>query len=463
MTTVLRAAVSNTILFRNSQGLTVRGVLLKLSRNTIVIEVYNPYSIVQLSEVLNELRILRGEKVIYNGKAVVNNLLNTGLMLIVSATLVEPWTDLLGIAEPERLSSEIQHFIEDWERNNQLNPGYQLAVGEIRSFLSDFHRWLEQFDVEDKNSERSQWLFDNLFPQFQRKLTSLFMRFEEEIRRIPLELMNAHKSYAQSNIHPLILRSPFIHRTFFKPLGYAGDYEMVNMMLRNPKEGENLYTQLVNTFFLQVSATIAHRNRLTLLQGILKERAAMAAREGRTFRVFNIACGPAIELQRFVRDEPPTDCEFNLLDFSEETLTYAEARINENNRYPERMQFNYIFKSVHTLLKDSGVRGPNEHSDQFDIVYCAGLFDYLSDRVCSRLLKLFHTWVRPGGIVIATNVHSDTDCKGTMEHIADWYLIYRNDEQFLALAQGLPPARVFAEETGLNIFLEISKPEPGMA
>jgi len=77
------------ITFRNSQGQECRGTLLKLTRQKVVMEVYNPYSIVQLSEVLANLKIVRGDSTIYNGRAVVSSVVNTGLMLIVSAPRVD--------------------------------------------------------------------------------------------------------------------------------------------------------------------------------------------------------------------------------------------------------------------------------------------------------------------------------------------------------------------------------------
>ena len=43
------AHLQSLVTFRNSQGEAARGTLLKLDRNTVVFEVYNPYSIVQLS------------------------------------------------------------------------------------------------------------------------------------------------------------------------------------------------------------------------------------------------------------------------------------------------------------------------------------------------------------------------------------------------------------------------------
>jgi len=43
----------STVVFRNCQRLEARGTIMRLSRNSVVFEVYNPYSIVQASEVLH--------------------------------------------------------------------------------------------------------------------------------------------------------------------------------------------------------------------------------------------------------------------------------------------------------------------------------------------------------------------------------------------------------------------------
>ena len=56
-----QSTLQSLVTFRNSQGESARGTLLKLDRTTAVFEVYNPYSIVQLSEVLNQLVIRRGD------------------------------------------------------------------------------------------------------------------------------------------------------------------------------------------------------------------------------------------------------------------------------------------------------------------------------------------------------------------------------------------------------------------
>src|SRR6185295_17934561 len=94
------------LICRNSQGLEVRAIPLRMTRHLVVFEVYNPYSILQLSEVLNEFQIIVNERLIYSGRAVVSNLVNTGILLVCEATLDESWLDVdlfSPISDPNRL------------------------------------------------------------------------------------------------------------------------------------------------------------------------------------------------------------------------------------------------------------------------------------------------------------------------------------------------------------------------
>ncbi|MCA9138133.1 MAG: hypothetical protein KDB00_15285, partial [Planctomycetales bacterium] len=146
--------------FRNSQGVAAEGTLIRLSRQTVVFEVYNPYSIVQLSEVLSELKIHQGERATYNGRAVITGLLNTGLILIVSASLVDPWSDLNNLGPGEVLRSFVRDFVSDWdEANARVENRFRVAVTNLRNYLQELRRWLEHWETEaaidaEKDSDR---------------------------------------------------------------------------------------------------------------------------------------------------------------------------------------------------------------------------------------------------------------------------------------------------------------------
>jgi extracellular factor (EF) 3-hydroxypalmitic acid methyl ester biosynthesis protein len=118
-----------------------------------------------------------------------------------------------------------------------------------------------------------------------------------------------------------------------------------------------------------------------------------------------------------------------------------------------------IKRSVHQILKDAGkpVAG-----DQYDLVYCAGLFDYLSDQVCKRLMNFLYGLVAPGGLLLSTNVSDSNPSRNWMEYVLDWHLIYRNSAQMAAFIPDAAPAdsaSVLAIGDGVNIALEVRRPE----
>ena len=109
--------IDRTVSFRNSQGAAVRGTLSKLSRRNIVFEIYNPFSPLQTSEVLTDLKVRRGKDVVYQGDAVVTGVVTTSILVVVSATLVSKWAALDDIiSESAGIRSEVAHFIDEWER-----------------------------------------------------------------------------------------------------------------------------------------------------------------------------------------------------------------------------------------------------------------------------------------------------------------------------------------------------------
>ncbi|MBB1634182.1 class I SAM-dependent methyltransferase [Cupriavidus sp. UME77] len=447
--------------FRNSQGEQVRGTIINLQRKALVMEIYNPYSIVQVSEVLSELSVRMGSKNAYLGKAVVMSLVNTGLTAVVSLTLIDEWRELSDLPnEPKSVGREAELFINDWDARFNIRRDYQIVVNEMRAFLSEVSRWVEQVDLTENLPKTDGRLREDVFYELATpimlKVKTYLDRLEGEAEQVDAEIAPVHRTYAQSALHPLLLRAPFVYRTFTKPLGYAGDYEMVNQILNDPQQGPTTYFQIVNTAFLKAAVATAHRNRIDLLVDFLSRQADAARAAGRPFRILNVGCGPAFEIQRFVREYPqPELLSFQLVDFSEETLAYTKSSIEDSAASAgHKVSVEMVHQSVHELLKrkiapdDAGLR-------EFDAVYCAGLFDYLSDKVCSRLLSYFAARTRPGGQLLVTNVHSDNPEKFGMEHLLEWYLIYRDEARMsMLLPEQSRDHKLYVDQTGVNVFAE---------
>lgn len=454
--------------FRNSQGEAARGTLTSLQRRTLVMEIYNPYSIVQVSEVLSHLVIRSGERAIYQGKAVVVSLLNTGLMAVVSVTLIDEWNDLGHIGHDARsVALAVSHFVEDWETRARVGDVYQGVVNDLRSYFSEVTRWLDQADVTaGLPRDGAGRVRDDVFYEIARPLLAkgqqYLQRFEQEAASVAPQEEAAHRAFAQSALHPLVLRAPFVYRTFAKPLGYAGDYQMVNQILGDPREGPSTYFELVNFMFLQAAVARAHRNRVDILQQRLTGLAQCSRGMGRPFRILNVGCGPAAELQRLVAAGTPADhLDISLVDFSEETLAHVANRLAEVARVHGHPPLNITLRheSVHQLLKRSAREAGVPGAEQFDFIYCAGLFDYLADKACARLIAYFERHLRPGGRLLVTNVHTSNPERFWMEHFLEWYLIYRDGP---GTAQLFPPTltdvKTFTDATGVNLFAEAVRP-----
>jgi extracellular factor (EF) 3-hydroxypalmitic acid methyl ester biosynthesis protein len=448
--------------FRNAQGGPARGTIINLQRKSLVMEIYNPYSIVQVSEVLSELTVRFGAKNAYAGKAVVISMVNTGLTAIVSVTLIDEWRELSEVAvAPGSVNMEAKTFVQDWTERFRIRRDYQIAVNELRAFLSEVSRWVEQVDLspslpKEDGRLRTDFFYELATPLIE-KTKFYFDTLESEASRVDEELAPVHRSFAQAALHPLLLRAPFVFRTYTKPLGYAGDYEMVNQILADPRQGPSTYFHIVNTAFLQARVAVAHRNRIDILVDFLKRTADAAQQAGRPFRVLNVGCGPAIEVQRFLQTYPnPEFLKFELVDFSEETLAWTRDKLNAITQDIKKpVSIEYVHDSVHQLLKR---RVDPEHIDarEFDAVYCAGLFDYLSDKVCSRLVAHFASRTRSAGTLLVTNVHtSNPERLFVMEHLLEWYLIYRDEAKMSSL---LPPQslerKIYVDATGVNVFAE---------
>ncbi len=429
---------------RNSQRVQIRASILRLTRYIVAFEVYSPYSILQTSEVLSGLQIFVNTHMVYAGRAVVRSLINTGIYLVAEADLADGWLDVdlfSPVNQRERLLAGFEEFLNEWTNLQQVNEDFKIVVSDLQSLLGGFRGWLEQVELgirsepSGDHSAIERQVISDLQPAILPHVHSLFEHFEAIAVSLPEQLQPLHQFYLRRQLHPLLLCAPFVHRTYQKPLGYAGDYEMVNMILRSPYEGSSVFAKLVNTFFLSQPPAQAHRNRITYLTARIVTETKRVARPGRPARIFNLGCGPAKEIQNFLIYEDVSNlADFTLLDFNEETLHYTGNLLNElKQKYSRRTSVSYLPKSVSQILRDSRRADKHFLSESYDLVYCAGLFDYLSDRVCRIIMEIFYDLVAPGGVLIATNVAAHNPVRNMMEYVGAWNLIYRDARQLASL------------------------------
>jgi extracellular factor (EF) 3-hydroxypalmitic acid methyl ester biosynthesis protein len=461
------------VAFHTSQGLKLEGGLLRLSPHSVAFEVYSAHSVLRTSEVLKEFKIFARGRTVYSGRAVVRVLVDAGTVQVCEANLDGSGFDadfFLLVAQPEKLRERFAEFFQEWQKVCQVLPEFKVALADIETFLMDLRRWSEQVELgisgttETERMEKEQEAIEKLSPQMVSIIDELFVKFEEVAKSLDREAQPVHRSYAQRLLHPIVLRAPFAARAYHKPLGYAGDYEMVNMMLRDPKEGESLFARIFNVWLLQQDSAAAHRNRIEFLRQRLVQESLRCMRHQRPMRVLNLGCGPAGEIQKFLAEGAIADpVQFTLLDFNDETVHYTTRILGElKRRHGRHTEILVEKKSVHRVIKDGSKAMPDLAERGFDFVCCSGLFDYLSDRTCRQLMNIFWSWTRPGGLVLATNVTPVSPNRGSLEMVLDWSLNYRTTAEFRNVAPDEAPrddTRIYGDDTGVNIFLEARKPD----
>src|SRR5688572_15433843 len=252
-----------------ANGLEVRGTLVHLGRFEAAIEVYAPAAVLRVSEVLGDFRIILNDRPVYSGRAVVNSIVHTGAVCVCQVQLDEGWSDAeLFSWQNGRtdLRGSFREFIQGWQKVYKVRSEFKCAVADLQAFLANMRLWLEQWELAIRSHPAADRL--NLEQEVAAEfgemttpaLTNLFDVFQNTAENIEIEDLAVHRNFCRRQLHPLLLCSPVLYRTFAKPLGYAGDYEMVNMIMRTPYEGSSLFAKLLNLWFLRQAPAEAHRN-----------------------------------------------------------------------------------------------------------------------------------------------------------------------------------------------------------
>jgi extracellular factor (EF) 3-hydroxypalmitic acid methyl ester biosynthesis protein len=461
---------SSLVTFKTGLGVEVRGNVVRLRPQSVAFEIFAPETVIRFSEVLKDFQILADTYPIYTGKAVVSSLLNTGATTMCEATLGDPFPGLdpIQFNSLEKIcGSGFGVFLKQWQKYYRVNHDYKVVIADVETFLSSLRSWLERVEVALQSHPAADRLRHEsdlalgLRSQVSSALGNMFERFEEVAQKIEPDLQPAHRAFGQRQLHPHLLCAPFIHRTYAKPLGYAGDYEMMNMIVRNGLEGSSLYAKLANAYLLDQVGPQAVRNRVGYLTGKIADETCRITRLGRRARIYNIACGPAREVEDFLAESPLANhAEFDLLDFNAETLEYAGARLETARRNHQlTTQVRLIRKSVSQMLRANGKVADAEQ--RYDLIYSSGLYDYLNDRIIKALNTYLYDRLAPGGLLTVGNFAPNLPVRNFIEHFLEWFLIYRDAKQLTALAptQASPDdCKVVSESTGTNIFLEVRKP-----
>ncbi|MEM6343152.1 MAG: class I SAM-dependent methyltransferase [Bacteroidota bacterium] len=231
-------------------------------------------------------------------------------------------------------------------------------------------------------------------------------------------------------------------RSLNKPEGYAGDYMLI----------ESIYQYLVTPHlkyrnwdlcFQETEAAQAVRNR----KDYFKNQAAklILHKWEQDFSILNLACGPAREIFELYQSLPQHRFSTTCIDGDPKALAYAK---NLLHAYSAQTEF----------IKGNAFRHRAE--EQYDLIWSAGMFDYLNDKLFVYMLKRMKNWLKVGGKVIVGNFSTFQPSRYYMEVFGEWYLYHRNEADLIRLAieagYKMKQIHIGQEVKGINLFLHLS-------
>ena len=166
-------------------------------------------------------------------------------------------------------------------------------------------------------------------------------------------------------------------------------------------------------------------------------------------RILSIACG---HLREAATSTAITDYRVGELI----ALDQDEASLEEVRRCYSCFGVRALHASIRSLLTGKLQLG------RFDLIYAAGLYDYLGAEAARRLTQQLFSMLIPGGCLLISNFRPEIPAVGYMESFMAWDLIFRDEDEVGELASGIERSRVakqtfFVESNENIIFMDLRK------
>ena len=239
--------------------------------------------------------------------------------------------------------------------------------------------------------------------------------------------------------------SPIHRRARMKPLGYAGDFLLIDWIYTGKTAPSGPEKKLDQVFQSYEAAEAVRNRKKFFIQKCLK----LIKEKNERVDILNLGCGPCRDvLETYQASENGSNLHFHCVDQEPKAIEYAKKLLNHNHVQNNiQLDCNNIFhlKTTH----------------KYDLIWIAGLFDYLEDRTARLLLKKIWRYLKKDGQIIFGNFSPKNPTRKGMEIGCRWYLIHRTAQDLTKLVTDTRiPFReieITSEPLGINLFCMIRK------
>ncbi|HEY4343800.1 MAG TPA: class I SAM-dependent methyltransferase [Parvibaculum sp.] len=392
------------------------------------------------SEVPFELRV--GEDMLFAGAGRIRRIEPHGSRTTVALEFTSGYLDIPSIVTDHDNLLLAQALADPaFGTSEGILPEFVQICTEIVNLFRSYKQVLESFEARltATGREREQKLLealiaceDRIVPQW-KELWYRGSDVLEPVWKDPRTLAR-HKRYAERVLTPDFMPGAVMRRCYEKPLGYPGDYQIMNYVYEWERVGNTNYEKLLHRIGIETGACVGTRLRMT--QKILREFIATQPGD-KPLNIANLGCGSAYEIYDYLKiDRLPRPINVTLIDQDQGALSHAyEHAYREVVRHAGRAKLQCLQASFAQLLKAGALF---KTLPPQDVIYSLGLFDYLSHRRARALAHDLYAQVAPGGKLIIANVKQGREtCQWPLEMVTDWSLIYRSEADMRAMYEGL--------------------------
>lgn len=264
---------------------------------------------------------------------------------------------------------------------------------------------------------------------------------------LPADVWSARaRELVSHRLTHLLHQDPFTRRCYYKPRGYAGDARMLDYIYGEADDDDSTTLgRRVLDATVSAPAPQAVRDRKDLLAATIDRIAGCITRP----RVLAVACGHLREARVSEALRSGAIGELVAFDQDERSLAVVER---ECRALPVKTLRGGVRDLIARRARSLGC---------FDLIYAAGLYDYLREEPARRLTQALVDRLNPGGTLLVANFLTGIRDRGYMESFMDWHLIFRTMEEIDALADDVPRGayrhRTFRDPDQVIGFLEIVK------
>ncbi len=244
---------------------------------------------------------------------------------------------------------------------------------------------------------------------------------------------NEWRNYVSSYVlsHPvknLIHLCPFTKHSFYKPRGYAGDAELIDFIY-GEGHAKNVQLEGIALKIAHHSCNTAAPRAVRYRRELLAQRIEESVNNEENPFILSIAAGHLREIELSPSALNGKVGRFYALDQDKDSVALMQR---EYGCYNVSASVGSVRQLLSGKIKFSGL----------SLVYAAGLFDYLVDKVAQRLVEVMFSFLKPGGRMLVANFLPNIPDVGYMESFMDWFLIFRSRDELLKLFETLPKDKV---------------------